>query len=83
MFLDQQAQKLEQSHPKIVSCIIFVYCFVISKNIFNNFSGFKKTYRPSKSFYEIQSAKVRALIEYRKIHPKNEVIDEENEEDRK
>ena len=65
-----------------------MYIFLsFKKNIFNNFSGhgsgFKKTYRPSKSFYEIQSAKVRALIEYRKIHPKNEVIDEENEEDRK
>ncbi len=49
--------------------------------------GFRKTYEPNKSKFEIQSAKVRALIEYRKIHPKNRQYeftpddDEEEEED--
>ena len=43
-------------------------------------SGFKRTYHPNKAFFEIQSAKVRALIEYRKIHPKNK-FELENEED--
>ena len=47
--------------------------------------GFRKTYEPNKSKFEIQSAKVRALIEYRKLHPgipknqQNEIEDEEED----
>ena len=44
--------------------------------------GFRKTYEKSK--FEIQSAKVRALIEYRKIHPgipKNQQYEIEDEEE--